>query len=148
MKKRTISVAAALVVAIFTFAAVLWFWFPERFFVSCGSNGIASIEVIWKQNHVVVLTDQTDIQSFCEALKDTSSLCCKLIVDHDEGIHADPVYRVRVSYTNGEQVFITTSEGGHRIYKFFDPQVDHGDHAYISSKNEALLEWAKDVAFS
>ena len=151
MKKRTISIVLAVCVVITAAVSLVWYVFPERYFVSRGTNGIASVKVTlspYRNKHTVLLTEPEDIQSFCDALKHTSSLKLCLFVDHLGGVYSTPVYKLEVRYTNGKTVKIRTSEGGERIIRFLDPLAEHGEHSYYVAENEALLDWVKSVAFS
>ena len=143
MSKRLIALLGTAVV-ILGFAVVMLYGFPERFFVSGNGDSIKSIQVSWGRSRCTV-TDAQDIESFFDALTQTSGFRANLFPHHEEGLYSNPVYTLEITYHNGKTEYITTQEGGKYIYRHLGTKTDHGDKGYISAYNEALRKWAQDV---
>ena len=143
MKKR-IPVLVGVLLAFLEFAVVMVWGFPERFFVSGSADSVKSIHLTWGRSQFTV-TESQDIDAFFEALSQTSKFRANPFPHHEEGLHSDPVYTLKIVYQNGTTEYITTQEGGEYIFRRLNSKTDHGDRGYISAYNEALYEWAKDV---
>ncbi len=146
MNKRILALLGAFVAGI-ACLFVMVYGFSERFFVTGSFDSVTSVTVSWGSDglNTVTVTDPQEIDRFFEALTHTSKLRFNPYPQHEQGLHADPVYSLAITYHNGDMESITTQEGGKRIYRRLNTKGDHGDSGYISAYNEELFEWAKAI---